>query len=264
MKRSLLAVLSLCVISLAATADYASPVVTARFEADNYAPLTGEPFTLTLRVELTPDTSVVEWPQIADPWGPFEVRTVEPVVQDGNVHTQTFVVVLWRPEDAVTPPTYIGYGAGGGDIRRVPVTEAYFSVPTVLQPGAQEPIPAAGFPGTIWPWPFLVVLVGAGAVAFIHFVPKMRPAPAVDKPPDPLDRLTHALSRLNPRDPRAASRAVMRVVQQACWLAPDSEALRRVRETGEALLYRTVPATAEEVEDLRRLALHAIREMRDG
>ncbi|MBK9122878.1 MAG: hypothetical protein IPM16_07110 [Chloroflexi bacterium] len=264
MRRWLIAAIALCVIGPILAADFDSPIVSARFEASTYSPLTGEPFVLTLRVELTPDTSLVEWPQISDPWGPFEVRSFEPVEQDGNLVSQSFVVVLWRPEDAVTPPTFLGYGAGGGDIRRVPVTEAFFSVPTVLELGAEDPIPAVGFAGELWPWPALAILAGAGIVAVLYAAPQVRPATAVSAPPDPLDALARALSRVKTDDPRAASRAVMRAVQQACRLAPESDVLQRARETAEALLYRTAPVTAAEVDDLRRLAQRALSELRDG
>ncbi len=264
MRRWLFAAMVLCMVEAAFAADFDSPIVSARFEASTYAPLTGEPFTLTLKVELTPDTSLVEWPQITDPWGPFEVRSIEPVEQVGNSVSQSFVVVLWRPEDAVTPPTYLGYGAGGGDIRRVPVTEAYFSVPTVLEAGAEDPIPAVGFPGAIWPWPGLVLVAGICVVVLMVVVPKLRPEAELTTPPDPLDALARALGRISSDDPRAVSRAVMRIVQRAYRLEPESDGLRRTRDTAEALLYRTTPVTADEADDLRRLALRAINEILDG
>lgn len=127
-----------------------SQEVIARFDSDTYTPLTGQPFTLILIVETPPDIILTDWPTFefeGRMWGKFEVQSVGEKTETarpdgGKITQQSFTVILWRPEDAVTPETFITYGLGGDQVRRVPVREVFISVTSVVDPLSPELIPA--------------------------------------------------------------------------------------------------------------------------
>lgn len=152
-----------------------SQEVVARFDADTYTPLTGQPFTLFLIVETPPDIVLTDWPTFeleGQMWGKFEVQSVgeknETTRSDGvKITQQALTVILWRPEDAVTPETFITYGLGGDQVRRVPVREAFISVTSVVDPLAPElirerPLITQGAP--VW-----IIAVAVAVVSAITF-----------------------------------------------------------------------------------------------
>lgn len=110
---------------------------TARFSASTLEPLTGEPFEITLSVDVPQGITLTGWPEIPAEWGPFEVIAAhEPLVDtrsDGlQVYAQTFTVRAWRPGDAETPETIITYEPSPGLTLRVPVRAERVLIPTVL------------------------------------------------------------------------------------------------------------------------------------
>jgi hypothetical protein len=113
-------------------------LASARFEALNAHPLTGQAFTIEFVISLPPGLELVELPEFSDPWGDFELRSVSSLEansqDDGTtVFRQQLEVVLWEPRDYVTPETFIGYRQTGfNDIQRLPVTPDNITVPTVL------------------------------------------------------------------------------------------------------------------------------------
>jgi hypothetical protein len=178
-----------------------SQEVIARFDADTYAPLTGQPFTLTLIVEAPPDIILTDWPTFESEnrmWGRFEVQSVGEKIEsarpDGGITTQqSFNVILWLPRDVVTPETFISYGLGGDETRRVPVREAFISVTSVVDPLAPELIPArplvqVGFP--VWIWGSVMVCV----VVLIFGIRYCRRPKAISYPLSAAERAAKALT----------------------------------------------------------------------
>jgi hypothetical protein len=132
--RAALVVVGLLLLLLPARAQDAP---TARFSASMLEPLTGEPFEITLSVDVPPGITLADWPEIPAEWGPFEVIAAsEPLVDtraDGlQVYAQTFIVRAWRPGDAETPETIITYAPSPGLTLRVPVRAERVLIPTVL------------------------------------------------------------------------------------------------------------------------------------
>jgi hypothetical protein len=132
--RAVLAVVGLLLVLLPAAAQDAP---TARFSASKLEPLTGEPFEITLSVDVPQGITLAGWPEIPAEWGPFEVIAAsEPLVDtraDGfQVYAQTFTVRAWRPGDAETPETIITYAPSPGLMLRVPVRAERVLIPTVL------------------------------------------------------------------------------------------------------------------------------------
>lgn len=232
--------------------------VFARFEASTLNPLTGEPFTLTLAVTLPEGTFVADWPPISGTWGAFEIRTVGDITETGREVRQDFTAVLWRPEDVRTPETFIGYSAGGGDMRRVPVRELIFSVPTVLEPDAdtlQPPLP----PDTVsWPLPILVV-VGGIVLALGITVWAQRPALDDITPPTPAQTALSKLRGLTKRPADMQLQAALAVLRELNLQTPH-DALVSAISTGEALAYTGAPVRPDDAALFVEFAIRAVRE----
>lgn len=232
--------------------------VFARFDASTLSPLTGEPFTLTLAVTLPDGLQIAEWPSIEGQWGPFEIREAGEVTQLENEVLQSFTAVLWRPEDVVTPETFVGYGAGGADVRRVPVREAFFSVPTVIDPDDENLRPPLPPDLTPWPWPELIVLVGViGAAGWAIWSQRPGPEPEPSLGPEQI-----ALGRLRTLAKRPAPvqlQASLTLLRELNAKAPH-RALDAAIATGEALAYRPLAVTSDEAAAFRELAMRAVRE----
>lgn len=155
--------------------------VTARLTTSNDRPLTGEPFTLTLTVELPPDLTLYELPEIGDQLGDFEIRSRSEVTQDaradgGQIYRQTFEAVLWVPGDVIVPELFVRYGFGGDDASIIPVRTEFFTVPTVIDFNDQtlrpmrEPIWLPVLPAWIYALP-------VGVIAFIVALLSQRSQP---------------------------------------------------------------------------------------
>lgn len=113
-------------------------LIEANFTADSFSPLVGEPVKLSLVVEVPPELVLVEWPEIPVDWSPFDVRSAGEIEVDEQpdgtiIYRQEFTVILWEPGDYETPETFIGYQTPDNDeIYRVPISIAFFQVPSVL------------------------------------------------------------------------------------------------------------------------------------
>jgi hypothetical protein len=232
--------------------------VFARFEASTLAPLTGEPFTLTLAVTLPDGGQIAEWPLIEATWGPFEIRDTGEIIRTGNEVVQAFTAVLWRPEDVVTPETFIGYGAGGDDVRRVPVRDAFFSVPSVIDPNDENlrpPLPPILAP---WPWPELILSAGlltaVGAVAWSR-----RPKPEPEPPPSPTQLALGKLRSLAKRPAPIQLESALVVLRQVNLDLPHA-ALAAAIDTGETLAYTGAAITPDDAAAFLELAARAVRE----
>lgn len=232
--------------------------VFARFEASTLSPLTGEPFTLTLAVTLPDGLEIAEWPLIAGEWGPFEIREAGDIVRADREVRQSFSAVLWRPEDVVTPETFVGYGAGGADVRRVPVREAFFSVPTVIDPDDENLRPPLPPDLTPWPWPELVVVAGIiGTAAYAVWI--KRPMPEPEPPPSASQIAIGRLRGLTKRPPVSQLQAALMILREMNLKTPHA-ALEAAIVTGEALAYTQAPVSAEDAAAFLELASRAIRE----
>lgn len=184
--------------------------VSARFTASRLSPLTGEPFDLTLTVQLPPDILLMEYPEFPAEWGRFEVVTVgdltEEIRPDGSrLYRQTLTVRLWRPRDYTTPDTFIGYGFGGAEVFRVPVRPEFITVPTVLDFNDQTLRPLRPlvdlFYVPLWLIVGLVALVGGGAGYAFRRWRHRRSLPPVEPLDAPLPPLTQADLSLRALDP---------------------------------------------------------------
>jgi hypothetical protein len=232
--------------------------VFARFEASTLSPLTGQPFTLTLAVSLPDGLEIAEWPLIEDQWGPFEIRDSGEITQTDREVRQSFSAVLWRPEDMVTPETFVAYGAGGADVRRVPVREAFFSVPTVIDPDDENLRPPLPPDLTPWPWPELVVVTGViGAAGYVIW--SRRPRPEPEPPPSPTQIALGRLRGLTKRPPTLQLQSALMILRELNQKMPHS-ALDAAIATGEALAYSQLPISAEDAAAYLDLAARAVRE----
>lgn len=185
-------------------------VVTARFIPSTYTPRTGEPFTLTLIVDLPPGFTLVEWPTFPDQWGDFMVRGVSDMTEEkradgGTIHRQSLTVILWEPKDFTTPEAFIGYG-DGFSVLRVPTRAAFINVPTVLLPGDENlrPLRPAIYLPYLSPWLVLLITGVMGGVFGLGYRRlKQRRQQPVEQPseqPQPpgeiaLQALTHLKQR---------------------------------------------------------------------
>ncbi|MBZ0300702.1 MAG: DUF4381 family protein [Anaerolineae bacterium] len=112
-----LAVFGLAALLAAGRPQDALPIA-ATFSTDHPRPLVGEPFTILLKAELSPGTSLVSWPDFPAQWGLLEVRqvgelTITEFGDQAREYRQPLTVVLWEPGDYSTPDTMITYQSGG-------------------------------------------------------------------------------------------------------------------------------------------------------
>lgn len=181
-------------------------VVTARFNTTTYAPLTGEPFTLTLIVTLPQGFTLTEWPTLPEQWGDFVLMNVgEQMTTQLEAGVtgikQDFIVLLWEPEDHTTPQTFVGYSDGTSTLR-IPARETIISVPTVLIPGDENlrPLRPAVYLPYIPPLAVIggIVIIGAG-IGFGYRWWKNRPEPQIvveTRQPTPYEVAQSALQTL--------------------------------------------------------------------
>lgn len=181
-------------------------VATARFNTTTYAPLTGEPFTLTLIVTLPQGFTLIEWPTLPEVWGDFVVmkmgeQMTSQLEAEVTEIKQDFTVLLWEPEDHTTPQTFVGYSDGTSTLR-IPARETIISVPTVLIPGDENlrPLRPTVYLPYISPLAVIggIVIIGAG-IGFGYRWWKNRPEPQIvveTREPTPYEVAQSALQTL--------------------------------------------------------------------
>lgn len=115
-------------------------VIRPYFVASTLVPLIGEPFTITVYVELPRGSDLVEFPTFQDSWGVFEI-TARSTVEDSVIDTgwtqyrQILDVIVWETGDFETPETLVGYlPADDAEIFYAPFNTLYITVPSVLDP----------------------------------------------------------------------------------------------------------------------------------
>lgn len=121
-----------------------SETIRAIFNADDLTPRLGDPFELTLTVEMPLGAELIEFPEFPEDWSPFLVlETSELMIEsldDGReIYRQELRVLLWDVGDLLTPETFVGYQlAGATDIYYVPVRALSFTVPSMLNPDMNQ------------------------------------------------------------------------------------------------------------------------------
>jgi len=221
-----------------------SQEVLARFESETLTPLTGQPFVMTLTVETPPGVILADWPIFGEIWGKFEVQSVAeklttPLPGGGALIQQSLTVILWRPEDAVTPETFISYGLGGDEVRRVPVRELFISVTTVVDPLAPELIPARPLIQPTFPvW--IIAVVVAIVTALVYGVTQSRRPQAVEIPLSAAERAVKALNAIQLDLARPASDRLREAVALLAGYGREvalSDGLSTLIRAGEEVAY---------------------------
>lgn len=108
----------------------------ARLEADDLEPLLGEPFGMTLIVQLPAGYEMVV-PTLGPDWGDFSVfEMTEPTIQqqgEAQVYTIEMQVAVWQVDNVETPPLLVEYRAvDGSETGIVPVEPLELRVPSTL------------------------------------------------------------------------------------------------------------------------------------
>jgi hypothetical protein len=110
----------------------------AQFTASKGEPLVGEPFEITLTVDVPGDADITP-PEFSHEWAPFMVERINDAqIEKSGGHTllrQTLTVILWEPDDYQTPSLTVRYQASGASAQEVPVQPAFITVPSVLKAG---------------------------------------------------------------------------------------------------------------------------------
>jgi hypothetical protein len=230
--------------------------IRAAFTPSVASPLVGQPFRLTLTVELPPGAVIVQWPPIADEWRPFMVRQVGDVViersPEGDVHRQTLDVILWIPGPQQTPETFVGYQlAGNSEVFYAPFSALTIDVPRTVEEINSEPRP---YRPVIWPFylsPFWIAVGALITIAAGYSVIRWRrrrlarrQEENMPRPLSPDERALTAITRLKDADP------VMRVEAGADILRDYVAVLLRIN---------TVELTTHELEQKARAQLEATR-----
>lgn len=232
--------------------------VFARFEASDTTPLTGEPFTLSLVVALPEGAFIAEWPLIEATWGAFEIRQAGEIARVDGEMRQDFVAVLWRPEDVITPETFVGYSAGGADVRRVPVRELFFSVPTVVDP--DDETLRAPLPPMLTPWPYPALVIAAGAVLSVGLVFwSKRPRAEPERPPTPSQMALGKLRAVSKRPSDIQFQVALAILRDLHAKVPN-DALAGAITAGESIAYTGTPIDANDAATFYDLAVRAILE----
>ncbi len=228
--------------------------------------LVGEPFVLTVRVEVPPGAAVDIEPG-APSWGDVSVLGVRrhEVTRgsDGDVHTFEVEAAAFAPGETVFRPAVLVSSADGAEIRELP--EVRLAVPSVLRPG--EPLELLPLPepasigGGVPLWVRPAAAAGAAlaasalaAIAWRAFSATKRRLPAPEAaPPSPLptmDELAEAVET----DPVAGYRRVAAAIRTALaerYRIPAAsltagELRRRLEERGERWVARLAAGLLEE------------------
>lgn len=110
----------------------------AYFKVDNAEPLVGQPIHLTLVVELPPELTLNDLPDLKSDWQfPFLVKDMgeRTETDQGNLHAyeQVLTVVVWQTGDFLTPETFVSYQSrAASPAQRLLVQPATLKVPSVL------------------------------------------------------------------------------------------------------------------------------------
>jgi hypothetical protein len=228
--------------------------------------LVGEPFTLTIRVEVAPGAGVDIEPG-APSWGDVSVLGVRrhEVTRgpEGDVHTFEVEAAAFAPGEAAFRPAVLVSGASGTEIRELP--EVRLTVPSVLRPGDPlelRPLPEpAPIGGGVPLWIRPAAALGAGfaafalsAVAWRAFSAARRrppvPAPEAPAPLPSIEELAAAVEA----DPAVGYRRVASAIRAALaerYRIPAAsltagELRRRLEERGERWVARLVAGLLEE------------------
>lgn len=234
----------------------------AYFEASPENPLTGQPFTLSLIAVLPEGMFVAEWPEIAGTWGPFEVREAGELIENGRETRQDFTVVLWRPEDVLTPETQIAYGSGSSGVRRIPVRELVVSVPTVLHPDDITPRPPLPPMFTSWYAPAAVLIIG-GLAALGIVVSSFRRREAEEIAPDAVQIILQRLRAAAKYPLEKRFQVTLELTRELYHIVPDM-ALYSVISAGEAIGYASQKPDYATIETFCDMALRAARGVANG
>lgn len=112
--------------------------IQAVFSADDLTPRLGEPFELTLSIEMPLGAQLIEFPEFPEDWSPFLVLETgelltETLTNGHELYRQTLRVLLWEVGDLTTPETFIRYQLDGEpEVYGVPVRTLSFTVPSML------------------------------------------------------------------------------------------------------------------------------------
>lgn len=140
-------------------------LVDAFIEADNEAPQLGEPFTLTITIDVAPGTLVTAWPAL-----PQDDPTIEVIdasefeeTNSGNrvQYTQNLSVRLWQTGAYMTPEIPILYETSSGAGGAAPVRSVSITVPSLLDTSAERDLRPAAPPIDLpYTTPALYVVAG--------------------------------------------------------------------------------------------------------
>lgn len=168
------AALSLLLLLIVPRPITAQQLAEARFSVETgKTHLVGEPVRLVLSALLPAGAILVQWPEFARQWPPFEVletsdlRMTERPGGDLEIR-QEIVVTLWYPGDYGTPATYITYQMPGMVPTDVAAEPGFLTVSSVLTgevPELRAPKPQVSMPD--WPSPLVTIggIVGVSAMA---------------------------------------------------------------------------------------------------
>lgn len=136
----------------------------------------GDPIPLRLRVS-APEGTEVQWPELPETWGDFEIREQSPTTPETTAGRTTSILavaaVLWAPGDHETPSTSINVQTAGGQTHEVTVQPLTVSIASVL-PGDAEAgsvekrdlKPQATLPRPpLWPW----ILAALVAIPLLYY-----------------------------------------------------------------------------------------------
>jgi hypothetical protein len=136
----------------------------------------GDPIPLRLRVN-APEGAEVQWPELPETWGDFEIREQTPNAPETEAGRTTCILAvtaaLWAPGDYETPPTSLKVQTADGQTQEVTVQPLTVSIASVLPGNAEagsvekhDLKPQATLPRPpLWPW----ILAALVAVPLLYF-----------------------------------------------------------------------------------------------
>lgn len=171
----------------------------------------GDRVTAILAVESPRDASAPRFPEWRGRWGPAEVLTSSPPVEDDGVWRQRLELTLFSPGEHVLPPVAVEVATASGPQAATPWHPPTVRVRSVLAPGQTEPEPAAPprpLPlGEAFAWTAGALAAAIVAAALLAFWRRRRPLTAaeIEALLPPLEQLRRSLGALSAeRDPEAA------------------------------------------------------------
>lgn len=174
---NLIVIILLALVAHSVSAQTATPaidaersdLVTAYFSTSNDTPRIGEPFTLTLTVEVPAGVELVSFPTLPEDMLPLKILVAHDMSVQGRTYTQTYTAVMWGAGRYITPEIPVALLYQGAQVNN-PVRSVTLDVTSEIVDPQGELTPRPSRPPLDVPYLSPVWIIGAVAAVLLILV----------------------------------------------------------------------------------------------